>query len=88
MKVVKKKLIDGLNTDKITRFFGFLMAIFLGLDVILYWQGYIGEAGLALVGIIVLVAGVSFTFGTRVAQRDGFLDGYVQAKENRDRQKK
>lgn len=84
---MKKRLVNGLNTDKISRFFGFLVAIFLGLGGILYWQGYIGETGLVLVGIIVLVAGVSFTLGTRVAQKDGFLDGYSCAKNDFNRKK-
>ena len=84
---MKKRLVNGLNTDKITRFFGFLMAIFLIIGGLLYWQGYIKEVGLILVGIITIMTGVSFTFGTRVAQKDGFLDGYVRAKDDLDGKK-
>lgn len=39
-------------------------------------------------GVITLVSGISFTFGTRTAQKDGFLDGYARAKDNFDKEKK
>jgi hypothetical protein len=78
----------GLTPGRINRLFGVLLAIFLGVGAYLYWFGYIRELGLALVIIIALVAGVLFTFGTRMAQRDGFLDGYTRAKNGLEEKKK
>lgn len=77
----------GITPGRINRLFGVLLAIFLVIGGYLYWQGYIEEISLILVGIIALVAGVSFTFGTRVCQKDGFLDGYGQAKNHFDGKK-
>lgn len=78
----------GLTPGRINRFFGILLAIFLVVGGFLYWRGFINEIGLILMVVIALVAGISFTFGTRMAQRDGFLDGYGQAKNNFDKKKK
>lgn len=39
-----------------------------------------------LMGVIILV--LVFVFGVRVAQKDGFLDGYSRAKDDFDKQKK
>lgn len=75
---MKKKL----TPEQINRLFGVLLAIFLAIGGYLYWQGYIEKMGLLLVAIITLVAGASFTFGTRTAQIDGFLDGYARAKDH------
>lgn len=85
---MEKKLVNGLTVGRVNRFFGILLAIFLSLGGLLYWQGYLKERGLILVGIITVVAGISFTFGTRVAQKDGFLDGYVRAKDEIEKKKK
>lgn len=78
----------GLTSGRINRIYGILIAIFLAIGGFLYWQGYIQETGLVLVGVITLVSGISFTFGTRTAQKDGFLDGYARAKDNFDKEKK
>jgi len=45
-------------------------------------QGFI----FALVGLLVLI--LVFVFGVRIAQRDGFLDGYVQARDGFEKKKK
>lgn len=82
--MIKKRLTPG----QINRLFGTLLAIFLAIGGFLFWQGYIQEMSLLLVAVIALVAGASFTFGTRMAQRDGFLDGYARAKDNFDGKKK
>lgn len=86
--MMKKRLVNGLNTDKITHFFGLTLAIFLAIGGFLYWQGYIQELGLILLGIITIVVGISFILGVRVSQKDGFLDGYVRAKDNFNKKKK
>lgn len=82
---MKKK---GLTPGRINRCFGVLLAVFLALGGFSYRQGYIQETGLVLVGIITLLSGILFTFGTRVAQKNGFLDGYARAKDNFDKKKK
>lgn len=78
----------GLTSGGINRLFGVILAIFLAVGGFLYWQGYIQETGLILVGIIALTAGILFVFGTRVAQKNGFLDGYARAKNDFDKEKK
>lgn len=82
---MKKK---GMTTEQIIRFFGLLLAIFLAVGGFLYWQGYMQTIGLVMIGVVVLVAGISFTFGIRVAQKDGFLDGYNQAENDFNNKKK
>lgn len=84
MELMKKRITPG----RINRFFGILLAIFLAIGGFLYWQEYIQEEGLILIGVIALVAGILFTFGVRIAQKDGFLDGYARAKNNFDKKKK
>jgi len=84
---MKKKLIKVLKPDLMERFFALVMAMTLIIGGLLYWRGYIKEPGLILLGVFVLVAGVSFTVGIRVAQRDGFLDGYIRAKDDLDNKK-
>jgi hypothetical protein len=79
---MKKKLIKVLKPDLMERFFALVMAMTLVIGGLLYWRGYIKEPGLILLGVFVLVAGVSFTLGIRTAQIHGFLDGYVQAKDD------
>lgn len=78
----------GLTPGRINCFFASLLAFFLAITGVLYWQGQIGLESLLLVGIIALVAGISYVFGIRIAQKDGFLDGYARAKDNFDKQKK
>lgn len=85
MKLFRKK---GITPGRINRLFGVLLAISLAVGAGLYWQGSIQESGLVLLVIVTLVVGILFPFGVRVAQRDGFLDGYVQAKNGLDKKKK
>lgn len=84
---MRRRLVNGLTSERINRLFGLALAIFLAVAGILYWQGYIQEMGLILVGVIVLIAGILFVFGTRTAQKDGFLDGYARAKDDFDKKK-
>lgn len=84
MNLMKKRLTPG----QINRFFGILTAIFLALAAFLYWQNHILKTGLILWGVFALVVGVLFVFGVRMAQRDGFLDGYGRTKDNFDKKKK
>lgn len=86
IRAVKKKF-EGLSTDSIGRLFGYAMAMILAFSVLLYWQGYIRAGGLILVCVVVLIAGISFTFGTRVCQKDGFLDGYACARNGLKKKK-
>lgn len=84
---MKKKLIKVLRPDLMERFFALVMAMTLVIGGLLYWQGYIKEPGLILLGVFVLVAGVAFALGVRTAQTDGFLDGYIRAKDDLDGKK-
>lgn len=83
--MVKKK---SLTPGQIIRLFGTLLAIFLASGGFLYWQGFLQEMGLVLIGVIVLVVAILFVFGIRIAQKDGFLDGYVRAKDDFDKKRK
>jgi len=85
LKVMRKK---GVTPGRANRCFGVLLALFLAFTGFLYWKEYIQEAGLILVGIIALAAGILFVFGVRIAQKDGFIDGYARAKDNFDKKKK
>jgi hypothetical protein len=85
MKFIKKK---GITPGRINRLLGVLLAISLVVGGAFYWYGCIQEAGLVLVVIVVLVVGILFPFGVRMAQRDGFLDGYARAKDHFDRKEK
>jgi len=77
----------GLTPGRINRLLGVVLAFFLAIAGVLYWQGYIQAIELLLAGIIALVAGIAYVFGIRVAQKDGFLDGYSRAKDNFDKKK-
>ena len=85
---MRRRLVNGLTSERINCLFGIVLAIFLAIGGFLYWQGYIQEIVLILVGIIALVAGISYVFGIRIAQKDGFLDGYTRAKDGFDKEKK
>ncbi len=85
---MEKKLVKLVKPGQMIRLFGFVLAIFLGLAGFLYWQGRLRETGFTLTIIIALIAGVSFAFGVRAAQIDGFLDGYARAKDDFDKEKK
>ncbi|MCJ7793111.1 MAG: hypothetical protein MUP45_03980 [Candidatus Marinimicrobia bacterium] len=85
---MKKKIVKIVNPDLMERIFGIIMAIILVIGGLLYWRGDIEETGLILIGVVVLIAGVSFIIGIRVSQADGFLDGYVRAKNHFDGKKK
>lgn len=79
----------GLTAGRMNRLFGFLIAIFWILAGILFWQNHCtAETFLILAGIVTLVGGILFVFGTRSAQKDGFLDGYARAKDEFDKKKK
>lgn len=85
MEEMKKKVI---TPGRMIRLYGLIFAVFLALGGLLYWQGTIQMKGLILMGITALVSGILFTFGVRIAQKDGFLDGYVRAKDHFDKKKK
>jgi hypothetical protein len=85
MKLLKKK---GITSGRINRLLGVLLAISLAVGAGLHWQGSIREAGLVLLIIVALIVGILFPFGVRMAQRDGFLDGYARAKDHFDREGK
>lgn len=85
--MMEKKLVRLLKPGQMIRLFGFILAIFLGLAGFLYWQGRLRETGFTLTVIIALIAAVSFTVGVRVAQIDGFLDGYARGKNEFDKKK-
>jgi len=78
----------GITPGRINRFFGVLLGIFLASAGFLYWQNRITEIGLIIMVLIALTAGVLFVFGIRIAQKDGFIDGYARAKDNLDKKKK
>ena len=78
----------GLTPGRINRLLGVVLAFFLAIAGVLYWQGYIQAIELLLAGIIALVAGIAYVFGIRVAQKDGFLDGYSRAKDDFNKEKK
>lgn len=80
----KKRLTPG----RINRLFGLYMAIFLVIVAVFYWCEQISQTGLILIAIMTITAGVLFVFGVRRAQADGFLDGYVRAKNHFDGKKK
>ena len=85
---MRRRLVNGLTSERINCLFGAVLAIFLVIAGFLYWQGYIQAIVLLLAGIIALVAGISYVFGIRIAQKDGFLDGYARAKNEFDKKKK
>lgn len=78
----------GMTPGRANRCFGILLAILLAIAAFLYWQNYIQEIGFLIVVIALLVAGIWCTLNTRIAQRDGFLDGYVRAKDDFDKEKR
>ena len=84
---MRRRLVNGLTPGRINRLLGVVLAFFLAVAGILYWQGYIQAIELLLAGIIALVAGIAYVFGIRVAQKDGFLDGYTRAKDDFNRKK-
>jgi len=81
---MKKRITPG----RANRCFGILLAIFLAFAGFLYWQNYIQGTAFLLLAIAILAAGIWCTFNTRIAQRDGFLDGYARGKDNFDKEKK
>lgn len=85
---MRKRLVNGLTSGRINRLLGVVLALFLAIAGFLYWQGYIQAIVLILTGIVALVVGISYVFGIRIAQKNGFLDGYSRAKDNFDKQKK
>lgn len=78
----------GITPGRISRLYGLLLAVFLALGGLLFWQGTIRKTGLILIGITALASGILFTFGVRLAQKDGFLDGYARAKDHFNKKKK
>jgi len=78
----------GLTVGRMNRLFGFLLAIFWVLAGILFWQNHFDKTILTLAVVVTLVGGILFVFGTRSAQKDGFLDGYTRAKDEFDKKKK
>jgi len=78
----------GITPGRIDRLFGILIAIFWVLAGFLYWQKRITEITIVLAVVASLVGGILFVFGTRTAQKDGFLDGYARAKDGFDKKKK
>lgn len=78
----------GLTPGRINRLFGVILSFFLAVAGVLYWQGYIHQVGLMLAAAISLVSGISYVFGIRIAQKDGFLDGYARGQDNFDKKKK
>lgn len=85
---MEKKLVKLVKPGQMIRLFGFVLAVFLVLAGVLYWQGLLRETGFTLTVIIVLIAAVFFVVGVRIAQIDGFLDGYVRAKDEIEKEKK
>jgi len=78
----------GITAGRINRFFGIVLGIFLVFAGFLYWQNRITEIGLITVILVALATGFLFVFGVRIAQKDGFFDGYVRAKNELDKKKK
>ena len=78
----------GITAGRINRFFGIVLGIFLVIIGFLYWQNRITEIGLITVILVVLATGGLFVFGVRIAQKDGFFDGYIRAKDELNKKKK
>ena len=85
---MEKKLVKLVRPGQMIRLFGFILAVFLVLAGVLYWQGLLRETGFTLTVIIALIAAVFFVVGVRIAQIDGFLDGYVRANDEFEEKKK
>jgi len=85
---MEKKLVKLVRPGQMIRLFGFILAVFLVLAGVLYWQGLLSKTGFTLTVIIALITAVFFVVGVRIAQVDGFMDGYVRAKEEIEKKEK
>ena len=88
MKVVKKRFFDSLTADQLNKIAAAILAVFLLVGGILYWQQEIGILGFVFFVLFALVIAGLLVFDTRVVQKDGFLDGYARGKDNFDKEKK
>lgn len=73
---------EKVKTENIKGIFIFLMISFMGIGGVLYWQDDITIWGLLLLIFMSLLSGVSFVWGTRIAQKDGFVDGFRKGKNS------
>ena len=77
MGLVKKK--SSLNSFKVNSFRWLLILILLvslGIGIFLYWQNSISWLVLVFWSLILVVIGLLFALGIRIAQRNGFIDGF------------
>lgn len=72
---------EKVKTKNIKWIFIFLVISFLGIGGVLYWQDDITLRGLLLLILMSLLTGISFVLGTRIAQKDGFVDGFKKREE-------
>lgn len=74
--MVKKGFRENLTTGQLNKIVAAAFSLFLLGGGILYWQQEISFLGFAFFAFFALVAGGLLVFDNRVAQKDGFLDGF------------
>ena len=82
---MEKTLVRWLSFRRVIYLFSFIWVVFLGLVGFLYWQGYIQQVALILLGIIALIVAIVFIIGVRIAQRDGFMNGFKNGRDGTHR---
>lgn len=84
MKKVKKKLgLDNLKTHHFPRILAVVLLSFLTVGILFYWQNAITLESLVFWVFGLVVIGLVFILGIRVAQRDAFLDGFRNGRKKR-----
>jgi len=79
---------DKIRTQLFSWIFIIVLVVFLTAGVLLYWQNSVTLGALALWTLGLVIIGFLFVFGTRVAQKDGFIDGFRNGRDGVKRAKK
>ena len=72
----KKISINNLKTRHFPWMLAVVLVIFLTAGVLFYWQNAVSLEALVVWVLGLVVIGLVFIFGERVAQRDGFVNGF------------
>lgn len=81
MEIVKKIGVNNLKTRHFPWLVGAILVFFLTAGVLLYWLGVISVGIFVLGALGILIIGFLFVFGIRVAQKNGFVDGFKNGRD-------
>lgn len=84
----KKRLsFDGIKADHFSWIVALTLTLLLTGGIFFYWQQAISFEGLVFWVLGLVVIGLVFVFGARLAQRDGFQDGFKNGLNGAKREK-